>query len=178
MGRLLFLTVQTLISVSGLYDSVLAIVYPQACAVCGDSVESRHDGVACAECWAGTRLFNAGDIVCWKCGAPSRGIIAREKRHTVRCGQCDNDQFTHARACGLYAGALRASVLALKREPRLSRRLARVLCEAQKRSPLNIADLIVPVPLHPDRERARGFNQAALLAHELARLTHLPVDEY
>ncbi|HKP35932.1 MAG TPA: ComF family protein [Pyrinomonadaceae bacterium] len=172
------MTVQTLIPVSGLYDSVLALVYPQACAVCGDSVESRHDGVACAGCWAGTRVFNEGDTVCWKCGALSLGSIAREKRDTVRCGQCDNDEFTHARACGLYAGALRASVLALKREPHVARRLAKVLWEAQKRSPLNNAEVIVPVPLHPDRERARGFNQAALLAHELARLTHLAVDEY
>jgi competence protein ComFC len=36
---------------------------------------------------------------------------------------------------------------------------------------------IVPVPLHPERERARGFNQAALLARELSRLTGLPADE-
>ena len=160
------------------YDAVLALVYPQACAVCGGSVESRHDGVVCASCWAGTRLFTDDDVVCWKCGAPSRAAIAPDKRHRVRCGQCDNDQFTHARACGLYAGGLRASVLALKGEPNLSRRLARLMYEAQRRTPINAADVIVPVPLHADRERARGFNQANLLARELARLSRLPVDEY
>jgi ComF family protein len=36
-------------------------------------------------------------------------------------------------------------------------------------------DLIVPVPLHPARLRHRGFNQSALLAHELGRHVQLPV---
>jgi ComF family protein len=164
--------------VSGLYDSVLALVYPQACAACGASVESRHDGVACAACWTGTRLFNDDDTVCWKCGAVSRASVARDKRRTVRCGKCDDDQFTFARACGLYEGALRASVLALKREPQVARRLSNVLYQAQRGTPINDADVIVPVPLHAARERARGFNQAALLAQELGRLSHLPVDEH
>src|SRR5205085_5087031 len=36
-------------------------------------------------------------------------------------------------------------------------------------------DLLVPVPLHPARERERGFNQAALLAELLGGKTALPV---
>jgi ComF family protein len=36
----------------------------------------------------------------------------------------------------------------------------------------------VPVPLHSERERERGFNQAAWLARALARLNHLPLDEH
>ncbi len=38
------------------------------------------------------------------------------------------------------------------------------------------AEVLVPVPLHPDRERERGFNQAMLLARELGRLAGVPVD--
>jgi ComF family protein len=169
------LNIQT---VSGLYDSALALVYPQACAVCGQSVESRHDGVVCAACWAGTRLFDQDDTVCWKCAAFSHASVTGERRHLVRCGKCDNDQFTFARACGDYKGALRASVLALKREPNVSRRLASVMHEAQTRVPINDAEIIIPIPLHVSRERARGFNQATVLARELARLTRLPIDEH
>ena len=38
------------------------------------------------------------------------------------------------------------------------------------------ADLLVPVPSHSQRLRERGYNQAALLASKLSRLTTIPVD--
>ena len=164
--------------ISSVYDSVLALVYPQRCAVCGNSVESRHEGIACSACWDATRIFDETETLCWKCGALSAGTIAEDRRSAVRCRQCDEDAFTEARACGLYEGALRASVLALKREPQVGRRLLQTLRRAQQRAPLADADLIVPIPLHGSRERERGFNQAAVLARELAHATMLPIDEH
>lgn len=164
--------------ISGAYDSVLALIYPQPCGACGGSVDSRHDGVACSTCWDATRIFDADDTLCWKCGALSTAAVAEEKRQTVRCGRCDADSFTGARACGLYEGTLRASILALKREPNVTRRLLETLRQTQQRAPLAEADLIVPVPLHASREGERGFNQAVVLARELARATTLPIDEY
>ena len=160
-----------------LYDAALALVYPQACAVCGASVESRFDGVVCANCWEETRIFTGDETLCWKCGALSPGSIADDKKEQVRCRRCDDEGFTAARACGIYAGALRASVLALKREPHIAGRLLRLLADRCEEGPLNRATLILPVPLHPERERTRGFNQAALIARELSRLMGLPVDE-
>ena len=159
------------------YDSLLAVVYPQRCAVCGDSVESRTFGVACEKCWQQTHLFTGTETVCWKCGLPSRGEVAEEKREEVRCRRCDDDAFTAARACGLYEGALRASVLSLKREQHIGSRLRQLMVETQKQYPLSEATLIVPVPLHPKREKVRGFNQAALIARELSEATSLPLDK-
>ena len=163
---------------SHLADAALALVYPQACAVCAASVESRHDGVACASCWSATRLFDRNDTLCWKCGAFTTAAVNEDKRMSIRCRKCDDDMFTAARACGFYEGALRASVLELKRQPHFAPRLARLMRATLQRAPLNSADLIIPVPLHSERERERGFNQASLLARELARLSHLPLDEY
>ena len=37
-------------------------------------------------------------------------------------------------------------------------------------------DFVVPVPLAPSRERQRGYNQARLLAAEVARRLDLPLD--
>ena len=164
--------------ISGAYDSVLTLIYPQGCGACGGSVDSRHDGVACSRCWEATRIFAEDVTLCWKCGAISAATVAEERRQTVRCGQCDSDSFTAARACGLYEGALRASILALKREPNVARRLLETLRQTQGRAPLAEADVIVPVPLHASRERERGFNQAVVLARELARVTKLPIDEH
>jgi ComF family protein len=88
------------------------------------------------------------------------------------------EAFTAARACGVYEGALRASVLALKREPHVATRLARLMFEAQQRTPLADATCILPVPLHPERLRERGFNQAAAVASALAVWSGLPLDEW
>jgi ComF family protein len=73
---------------------------------------------------------------------------------------------------------LRASILELKREPHVATRLARLMFGTQRREPLNSANLIIPVPLHPERERERGFNQALLLARELARLSGRTLDQH
>ena len=159
------------------YDSLLALVFPQACAVCGSSVESRALGTACANCWQRTQMFSEADTLCWKCGQPSLGSVPVEKREEVRCRRCDHDAFTAARACGVYEGALRASVLLLKREPHLCRNLREQLVRTQQHSPLNRATRIIPVPLHAEREQARGFNQATLIGRELSRVTSLPLDE-
>lgn len=163
---------------SRIYDAALAVVYPQACAVCGASVESRHDGVACASCWNSAPVFKEVDTLCWKCGAFTEAAVNEERRKTIRCGKCDHEDFSSARACGFYEGALRASILELKREPHVAARLARLMFTTQQREPLNGANLIIPVPLHPERERERGFNQAAMLARKLAHVSGLALDEH
>src|SRR5829696_9265820 len=116
-------------------DAALAFLYPQACAVCGSCVESQDDGAACARCWAQTHIFSSADVLCWKCGARSTGTVAEDKREEVRCRRCDRESFTAARAVGAYEGALRASILALKREPFVAQRLARLLYLAWQRPP-------------------------------------------
>ncbi|PYS91543.1 MAG: ComF family protein [Acidobacteria bacterium] len=162
-----------------LYDATLALLYPQACAACDDGhVERRADAPACAACWQQTRIFTGAETCCWKCGALALGEVTADERESVRCRRCDAAAYTSARAIGMYEGALRASVLTLKREAHVGARLARLLCATQRRPPLDAATLIAPVPLHPERERERGFNQATLLARALAQQTGLPLDEW
>lgn len=166
---------------NSLYDASLSLLYPQACVACGvESVEARADAPACAACWDSTRLFTDADTLCWKCGAPATGIgiVPEENRAEIRCRRCDAEAFTAARACGVYEGALRAAVLSLKREPHVGARLARLLSETQRRPPLSGATRVVPVPLHPEREHERGFNQAALLGRALAARAGLMLDEW
>ena len=163
---------------SSLYDAALALVFPQPCAACGASVEMRADAPACAACWSNTSVFTGEETVCWKCGEEAHAQVDPKSRGVVCCGRCDAEEFTAARAVGPYAGALRASVLALKREPHVHARLAGLLAEARRRAPLDTATRVLPVPLHPRRERERGFNQAAVLARVVAGRTGLPLDEW
>jgi len=157
------------------YDAFLAVTYPRACSVCGNSVESRALGVACAKCWQQTKIF-ATETLCWKCGQPATATVSDKNIEEVRCHCCDDASFTAARACGIYAGALRASVLLLKREPHVCPKLREELLKTQARYPLNMATQIIPVPLHAEREQARGFNQALLIGRELSRVTSLPLN--
>lgn len=165
--------------VNALYDAALALAFPQECAVCGASVEARRDAPACAACWQETRIFSDADALCWRCGALAPGAgVTDERMGNVRCGLCDEESFDAARAVGAYEGGLRAAVLGLKREPYVGGRLVELLAEAQKRPPLDAATRVVPVPLHPERERERGFNQAAVLGRVIAARTRLPLDEW
>ena len=79
---------------------------------------------------------------------------------------------------GLYAGSLRDCVVALKYQGRhrTAARLALRLLERERgRAVLLGADALIGVPLHVDRLKERGFNQAALLAEALGRNGGLPV---
>jgi ComF family protein len=160
-----------------LYDAALTLVYPQACQVCGSSVESRVEGVACRKCWLETRLFSGNDLLCWKCGGLALVGSDIKVREEVRCHRCQELSFTAARAGGVYEGALRASIIALKRNPCVSEKVVGGMIAVARRTPLDRATLILPVPLHPDREKERGFNQAAVLATVLAKRLQLPFAE-
>ncbi len=160
-----------------LLDVALTLAYPQACLNCGLSVEARALGVACEKCWRATRIFTSSETICWKCGALAGGSIDPEKRDEVRCRRCVQQPFTAARACGVYEGALRNSVLALKRQPYLPRRLVDLLADTSRRVPLQQSSRIIPVPLHPERESARGFNQALVMSRALSNSIGLPVDD-
>ena len=83
------------------------------------------------------------------------------------------------RAAGAHAGPLRAAVRRLKYggEPGLAHDLgALVALELARDLARGLSvDAIVPVPLHPSRARARGYDQAALLALVIARRTAIPL---
>ena len=149
-----------------IYDAILTLAYPQVCVICGQSVEQRRCGVACEECWKGIRIFTDEEEICWKCGVPGPA-----------CGRCESLAFTAARAAGMYEGALRESLLLLKRKPYLPRRVESLLIAAVGREPLNSTTRVVPVPLHPKRLKTRGFNQATIVAQVVSKALKLPLDE-
>ena len=158
------------------YDAMLTLSYPQSCAICGRSVEERRFGVTCQTCWNATQIFNGAETICWKCGLLSEQV-SPARLDEVRCRRCEAQSFTAARAIGPYKGALRASVLELKRQPHIAQQLETLLLAAARREPLNLCARIIPVPLHARRLRSRGFNQASILAQALSRGLGLPLDE-
>ena len=158
------------------YDALLTLSYPQSCAICGWSVEKQRFGVVCEACWNATRILNGAETICSKCGLLS-DEVSPARLDEVRCRRCDTQSFTAARSIGPYEGALRASVLELKRQPHISQHLETLLLNAASRAPLDVSTRIIPVPLHARRLRSRGFNQASILADTLSKGLLLPLDE-
>jgi ComF family protein len=156
-----------------IYDSLLTIAFPQACRVCGRVVELSDDGFACGDCWRLTRLFKDLDSACSKC---SQFLGSGATRADTLCHRCDDHRYDAARAVGLYEKALAATIVALKTEPYLPRRLKRLLAESFEASPFYGADLIIPAPLSRKRSIERGFNQAEVIAEALSRISGIPSD--
>jgi ComF family protein len=160
-----------------IYDAFLTLAYPHACTICGYSVEQRKFGVVCEACWNATKIFTGAETICWKCGVPAVVEAISFTPDEVRCRCCDLQSFTAARAIGLYEGALRESVLLLKRQPHVSQDLEALLVASAMRAPVNTATRIIPVPLHGKKMKSRGFNQASILAQALSKSLGLPLDE-
>jgi ComF family protein len=106
-----------------------------------------------------------------KCGEPAPAIEGL-------CGLCIKDEhaFDLARSALLFTRTLREIIHHLKYSDRVSlaKPLGNILRECLDREPFT-GNLIIPVPLHPSRERERGFNQAELIATRVGRpvATHL-----
>ena len=97
------------------------------------------------------------------------------------CSSCRRNApgFDYARSAARYEDVMREALHALKFRGRrgLSAPLGALLVEAMEegRLPAGVPALLVPVPLHPRRERERGFNQASLLARRVGLAWGVPV---
>ncbi len=158
---------------SKIYDSILTLAYPQACQTCEQSVENLSDGVACKSCWKRTRIFSGAETLCGKCG---RFLHSEPTNFQTFCHQCDEHFYDAASAVGIYEYALSASVLNLKREPFVAKKLRRLVTLRFQNSAFQDVTKIIPVPLSKKRFLERGFNQAAVLAEILAAQTCIPLD--
>jgi len=75
------------------------------------------------------------------------------------------------------SSGLSASVLSLKKTPRLFGRVKSLMTRTAERIADRDSDVIIPVPLSPRRLRERGFNQAAIIAKAVSKQLGIPMDE-
>ena len=158
------------------FEAGLALFYPRVCQICESVRATPEQGLVCAKCWSGVRFIRAP--FCERCGLPYEGDITTP----FECSNCRDVElhFSSARSA-VTAKGLTLEVIhrfkynnALWFEPFLADLLMRVAVPALREEKW---DVIVPVPLHPTKERERGFNQATLIATQLARALGLPLNE-
>ena len=147
-----------------LWRALLDLLLPPHCPGCGGSVAGSTGSRLCSPCRRGLQ-WRAWPG-CARCGAP--------------VGLASSCRADHSWLAGLrfgcapfgYQGTAGELVRRLKFQGEfgaaavLARAMSRVLAAS---APVGFhRALLVPVPLHRHRRRARGFDQAALLARELA----------
>jgi ComF family protein len=138
------------------------LLFPPVCVHCGGLVEGGGLRHLCAQCEP--LIARVQPPHCHVCGHPFYGEVHGERR----CPHCAElaPAFGEGRTCVLLAGPARSLVHALKYH-----RALHVLDDiaALIRATPHLADylrgaVLVPVPLHPRKERERGYNQSRLLA--------------
>ena len=153
-------------------EGLLDIIFPPRCLIC-----DRWDApVVCPWCEAG--IVPIAEPFCERCGRP--------KEENISCLHCAEAErlggwgFNVARAAGVFQGPLRAGIHRLKyRElPELAVPLGALL--ANRMIPDGLLSgrkyaAIVAVPLHDQRQRERGYNQAHLLAQSVSDITGVPL---
>jgi len=136
--------------------ALLDLLMPPACAGCG-----RSGALLCDACLGRlTAPFRADD----RFVAPDAGVVI-------------GDALSLALAAFAYAGPMRRALAALKYTG--ASRLAPILARAASPAldalvAISGPAVLVPVPVHRERQRVRGYNQAELIAREMARAMRMP----
>ena len=156
---------------SGIAD----LIFPSCCTTC-DVILKEHGPLPfCPNCTAGIHFIRSP--LCPRCGIPFTGTGGEDRL----CGECLVTQrpYAVAKAVGLYEETLLTAIHLFKYRGRvgIGKVLGSIMADfAGGIWDMNVFSVIMPVPLHRIRLRERGFNQAVILAREIAKRFSVPID--
>lgn len=158
-------------------NGVLGFVFPEVCQICGDRRARKDDGYVCEECWSqpGALQFIRKPF-CDRCGLPFPGEITAG----FECSNCHGMKlyFSSARSSVVAARLVKDVIHRFKYqqhvwfEPFLADLLLRELEPWNRIS--GRWDCLIPVPLHPQKEREREFNQSQRIATAVSAQLNIP----
>lgn len=150
-------------------------IYPPQCAGCDVPLSSQRQievPFLCHDCEE--KLVPIPQGYCPVCGQSYDAPVGM----SLRCGNCGDRELAFDFAVSAYrsSGEARAMMHAYKygKQLHLSRLMGKLMQSIWGDTRLHEIDswLVVPVPLHPKRQRGRGFNQSQEIAREFIR--HAP----
>jgi ComF family protein len=148
-------------------QNLLDLLLPPRCVHCKAS-----NSWFCNNCVAQTAFISTK--VCHRCGTP----IATEFSPCNQCAVNPLHAIDGIRSASFFDNnPIRSAIHALKynNHKAVAQPLAKILANTVRQYNL-IADEIVPIPLHPSRQKERGYNQSELLAQHLGQILALPVN--
>jgi len=144
----------------------LDLVLPRYCVGCGAGNPAEPWQFLCPDCRAGLELVEAP--FCPVCGYPYDGVDGPSLPACVKCFQHVH-QFGCCRSLFLLQGpgSVLIRVLKYREGHYLQPDLEYLLRRDWSLEPFFDGARIVPVPLHPRREKQRGYNQSELIARAI-----------
>lgn len=161
-----------------LLEAAVAFVYPDRCRLCGGERATAAEGYVCARCRSGREgVRYIRPPLCERCGLPFDGAVTTR----FECHNCRDMElsFSRARAAVLAKGVVLDVIHrykyhgALWHEPFLAELL---IDQAVPVLGGERWDWLIPIPLHPVRQREREFNQAERLARRLSEASGIPLN--
>lgn len=155
-------------------EGLLHILLPRTCFACGADMPFKNTDALCNMCAGAVQV--PGPLICRRCGVPLKDGGA----HCFHCRGSKADKYACKviRSAWVFSAVTRGAIHAFKYSgyTHLADYFASALLARFKAYPeLACADVLVPVPLHPKKERRRGYNQALLLAKAFSGKLGLPV---
>jgi competence protein ComFC len=162
--------------VAGVGDAIVSVFFPGGCRLCERLLTRASRLPICEDCLEAFAALPAR--VCGKCGSPSvPETMAEATGDGLVCGECIRRTFAFetARSYAEYRGGMARAIVLLKFEriEPLARYFAERVVEVAEREALS-GNIVVPVPLHRERQRERGYNQADLISRQVAKRMGLP----
>jgi len=160
---------------TGWCRQAIRFVLPVECIACDRPLGTDPVPFFCTTCWQSIRPFQ--QPACARCDQPFVSQAATNYTPHHQCQQCQERPPDFQRAWTLfpYLSPLREAICSFKYKGKhtLAGPLAGLMISALP-SGIDV-DVMVPVPLHQSRLRAREFNQSLLLTDQLSRHLALPV---
>lgn len=148
-----------------LWETSLDLIFPRTCIQCGRFINSEVGRFSCEDCRRS--IFWITDPICDCCGAPFPGMVEPGSI----CASCrDNPpDFNRARSAFLYQsmGARLVHVLKYEGGSWLGSEIAKLLSQREDLMTVFRDSILVPVPLHPRKQSARGYNQSIVIARSI-----------
>ncbi len=158
-----------------LLNATADLLFPRSCVHCADIVEDSPYEFLCRHC--AREIFFSTPPACSHCGYPYWGQLAGHKV----CPHCVelNPAFDEGKTLFLAKGPARSLLHTLKYQDGfyVLRDIARMTTEQTHYQDYLQDAHLIPVPLHADKARERGFNQSAKIAQMLAKTAQSKLSE-
>jgi ComF family protein len=175
-------------------DYLIGLVFPDWCVICNDEPAAREDGYIGSKCMKGIQRIPSPSCPGCASAFPQFEMWSQDSfdracdpRHSVTlgyCPECSNQRTPpsyESVSAAVYAeGSIREALLQFKYHGSQSSLLLfeKLLLERIElvRQQYQLSwDFITFPPLHPVKERDRGFNQARILAQGVAKSLKVPL---